>query len=341
MNQYPKTQQLLVNLVHQHIVPGISYCLFDGEQTIRKVMGEAAWLPEEEPLRSGMQYDLASLTKVVGTVPVIQQLMQRRLVSLDDPVTRFLPEFTDSRPTVRNLLTHTSGLHGYIPHRNQLSPQELKRAFITTQRVDDSFNRQIRYADVNFLLLGWIIEQVTGESVAHAIQELVTQPLGMADTSYHPSAVNAVPTEKQAVRGVIRGQSHDPKGYILGDDCGCAGLFSTLADLETFGRSLIERQMNGQLSASLIDMLFTDQTLIPGHHSRSLGWKLLHSPVDGHILISHTGFTGTWIILDRQQDTGMVVLTNRVHPSAKNQAFLDARDHIFAIYLRENQQKRL
>ncbi len=336
MNQYPKTQQLLIELVRHHTVPGISYCLFKGKQSIRRVMGEAAWLPEKEPLRPGMQYDLASLTKVVGTVPVIQQLIQRQLIGLDDSVTRFLPEFPDSRPTVRNLLTHTSGIHGYIPHRNQLSPENLKRAFITTQQVDDSLNRQIRYADVNFLLLGWIIEQVTGETVADAIREFVTQPLGMTNTGYHPSPINAVPTEKQSFRGIIRGQAHDPKGYILGDDCGCAGLFSTLDDLETFSRSLIESQLNGQLSSSMVDMLFTDQTPIPGHHSRSLGWKLLHSPADGHLLISHTGFTGTWIILDRQQDTGMIVLTNRVHPSANNQPFLDARDHIFATYLREN-----
>lgn len=338
MNQYPQTQQLIVNLVKDQIVPGVSYCLFNREQSLRRVVGDVAWVPSKEPLRPGMQYDLASLTKVVGTVPVIQQLIQRRLVNLDDPITRFLPTFADSRPTVRNLLTHTSGIHGYIPHRNQLPPVELKKAFITQQQVDDSLNRQIRYADVNFLLLGWIIEQVTAESVASAVRELVTEPLGMTATTYHPSVENAVPTEQQVRRGIIRGQSHDPKGYILGDDCGCAGLFSTLRDLETFSRSLIERQLNGRLSSSMINMLFADQTPIPGRHSRSLGWKLFYSPADGHPLISHTGFTGTWLVLDRQRDTGMIVLTNRVHPTANNQAFLDARDRLFATFLRENDQ---
>lgn len=335
MNQYPVTQQQLISLVDHRIVPGISYCLFNGADRITKVVGDAAWVPAREPLHPGMQYDLASLTKVVGTVPVIQQLMQHRLVSLDDPVTRFLPMFSDQRVTVRNLLTHTSGLHGYIPHRNQLSPQELTTAFITQQRVDDSLNRQIRYADVNFLLLGWIIEQVLGTTVADAVNELVTTPLGMMDTGYHPTVSRSVPTEKQPQRGLIRGQAHDPKGYILGDDCGCAGLFSTLEDLVCFGHHLIATGLNGRLSPAMVEMLFTDQTPIAGKHSRSLGWKLLHSPADGHLLIAHTGFTGTWIILDRQEQSGMVVLTNRVHPTANNQRFLTCRDQIFATYLQE------
>ncbi len=87
-------------------------------------------------LKPGMLYDVASLTKVVGTVPVIAQLIQKGTLSLDDPIKQYLPEFNDDRPTIRNLLTHTSGIAGYIPHRNELTAPELKKAFLTKMHVE-------------------------------------------------------------------------------------------------------------------------------------------------------------------------------------------------------------
>lgn len=335
MKEYEQTQQQLQALVQQGIVPGISYLIFDHQRQFQRVIGLAEVTPQREKLRSGMQYDLASLTKVIGTVPVIMQLMQRNLIHLDDPVSRYLPTINSSQITVRNLLTHTSGLHGYIPHRDELPANQLKQAFLHSQTVDDSWNRQIRYADVNFLYLGWIIERITELSVAQAIQQFVSEPLGMTETTYHPVVQNTVPTAIQPDRGLIRGQVHDPKGYLLGEHCGCAGLFSTLADLTKYSRALIETNLNGLLSEQLIRQLFMDQTLLSGSHSRSLGWKLFHDRYDRHCLISHTGFTGTWLVLDRQQDQGMIVLTNRVHPTGVNDAFLRARDRIFATYLKE------
>lgn len=335
--QYQKTIAGLDAMVDEGIVPGISYAIFDHEQEYREVKGLAEVQPEKEPLRKGMQYDLASLTKVIGTVPVITVAIQEGKVGLDDPVKKYLPSFTDSRPTVRNLLTHTSGICGYIPHRDELSAEELKQAYLTQQHVDSSLNRQIRYADVNFLYLGWIAEQVYGEPIQQLIQNRVLKPLKMTGASFNPDVKNCVPTEIQAQRGLIRGVAHDPKAYILGAECGCAGMFATLDDLLVYGRALIETNLDGLFSADTVNQLFRDQTLIPGEHSRSLGWKLLHATNDHHLMISHTGFTGTWLILDREEDQGMIVLTNRVHPTAKNDAYLQARDRLFATYLHEKE----
>lgn len=321
-------------MVHDGIVPGISYLIFDGRNEIKDVRGLAQTRPTPEPLVPGMQYDLASLTKVVGTVPVIGQLLDEGRLQLDAPVCQYLPEFTDPRPTIRNLLTHTSGITGYIPHRNELSAPDLRHAFLTTQHVDSSLNRQIKYADVNFLYLGWVIEALCQQPVQSVITKRVLKPLGMTGATFHPTKKRAVPTEIQSRRGLIRGSVHDPKGYILGEHCGCAGLFATLDDLTIFGRALIETDLNHLLKPSTVSAMFKDQTRIPGPHSRSLGWKLLHAN-DGHLLISHTGFTGTWLILDRQTDQGFIFLSNRVHPTARNQEFLDRRDQIFASYLRE------
>ena len=163
---------------------------------------------------------------------------------------------------------------------------------------------------MNYLYLGWIIERIYNQPVQKVIAEQVLKPLNMPTATFNPHPANCVPTEVQEKRGLIRGETHDPKGYILGESCGCAGLFASLKDLEIFSHA---------------------------PHSRSLGWKLFHAK-DHHLLISHTGFTGTWMVLDRQTDQGFIVLTNRVHPSAKNQEFLAARDQLFAIYLTEKEK---
>ena len=338
MKHFTKTVAQLNALADDGIVPGINYLLFQGQESIRETRGFAQTRPVPEILTPDMQYDLASLTKVLGTVPVIMMLVQEEKIAIDDPVQKYLPEFGDARPTIRHLLTPTSGISGYIPPRDQLSPQELKRAFLIQQRVDSSFNRQIRYTDVNFLYLGWIIEAVCRQSVQTVITERVLHPLGLAGATFHPAADQCVPTEIQPGRGLIRGTVHDPKAFVLGAHCGCAGLFASMADLERFSHALIETNLAGLLTSKTVDCLFRDQTPLSGPHSRSFGWKLLHSRAsDRHLLISHTGFTGTWLILDRQTDQGMIVLTNRVHPTAKNQAYLDRRDRIFASYLAEMQ----
>lgn len=339
MGKYDLTVTQLRRMVKEGVVPGVSYIIFDRQKEIKEVLGLSAIYPQPQPLKEGMQYDLASLTKVVGTVPVIGLLLQNQQLQLDDPINKYLPEFSDERPTIRNLLTHTSGITGYIPHRNELSSAELKHAFLTQMHVEDSLNRQIKYADVNFLYLGWIIQRIFGIPVQKVITEKILQPLGMKGATFSPSLENSVPTEVQPDRGIIRGKTHDPKGYILGSECGCAGLFATLDDLVIFSRALLENNLNGLLNSSMIDALFKDQTPMQGLHSRSLGWKLFHSRSDDHhLIISHTGFTGTWMVLDRQEDQGFIVLTNRVHPSAQNQDFLDARDHLFATYLKEKEK---
>lgn len=335
MERYQETIKQLNAMVDDGVVPGMTYLIFDGKQEWTATRGWAELKPTQEKLRPGMVYDLASLTKVVGTVPVVAMLIQEGRLHLDDPVRQYLPEFDDPRPTIRNLLTHTSGIHGYISHRNSLPADKLVTAFLTQQTVASTLNRQICYADVNYLYLGWIIERVCGQPVQAVIAQRVLKPLGMTTATFQPTPADAVPTEIQPGRGLIRGQVHDPKGYILGDRCGCAGLFAGLNDLTIFGRQLIENRLGGLLNAKLIDALFVDQTPIPGPHSRSLGWKLLHDRGDGHLLISHTGFTGTWLILDRQTDQGFIFLSNRVHPTAANQEYLNRRDQIYATYLRE------
>lgn len=335
MNQYKRTRQQMKALVTDRIVPGVSYVIFDGRETKREVFGSAQIKPTVQPLWNHAKYDVASLTKVVGTTTVIMQLVQQGRISVDDSIQLYLPKFSDSRVTIRHLLTHTSGITGYIPNRNALRPDQLTRALLAL-RVGTDFNQRVKYADIGFIYLGWIIEHFYHQPVQTVIQQRVLDPLGMNESTFQPVAAQCVPTEMHPQRGLIRGMVHDPKAYILREHCGCAGLFTTLDDLERFGQAFVETNLNGMLSGETMRQLSRDQTPMDGYHGRSFGWRVLPSgTADDHLVLYHTGFTGTWMILDSQTKQGFIFLSNRVHPSAANEEFLVRRRQIVQTYLQE------
>lgn len=328
---YTKTQELLNSLVAQKIVPGVSYALINGQTVWERVLGQRRWLPTTAPLRPGLQYDLASLTKVVGTATVIFQLVEQGRCRLDEPVQKYLPAFADARVTLRHLLTHTSGIAGYIPHRDELSGPDLKAALLALP-VSDKFG-QVVYADVNFLYLGWIIEAITQETVQQAITTRVLQPLQLTGATFTPAAARCVPTTYAA--GQLRqGVVHDTKARILGVHCGSAGLFADLTTLVTFCQWYLGQRpdLPAVVSPTFREKLTQDWT--DGHLGRSLAWDLRRA-AGGHQLLYHTGFTGTFMLLDLAQQQALIVLTNRVHPQQKNDRFLVARDAIVQTYLAE------
>ena len=332
--QFQHTIALMDEMYDRGVVPGMSWEIFAGPQHLRQVVGQAQLVPQAAPLKPGMFYDLASLTKVVGTLPVIGQLLQSGRLNLDDPVKAYLPEVGEGA-TVRNLVTHTAAIEGYIPHRNELPRQELLQALLSQEHFGHNVNRNIAYTDIGFIYLGLIAERICGRPIQDLVTDMVIKPLGLEDEmTYHPDASRCVPTAISPQRGLIKGVPHDPKAYVLGSQCGSAGLFATLDGLSHYAHALIEDNLDGLLQKRIIDLMFADQTRLPGLHNRALGWKLMHaaSP-DHHALISHTGFTGTWIILDRQADVGFIFLSNRVHPHSQNDAFLDYRAQIMAAYL--------
>ncbi|MDF9446000.1 serine hydrolase, partial [Limosilactobacillus mucosae] len=114
MRAYQNTIRSLNTMVESGIVPGISWAIFEGQETLKNVTGLAQLQPQKEALKDGMLYDVASLTKVVGTIPLIMQLKDEGQLDWDDPVVNWLPELNDDRATIRNLITHTSSIEGYI-----------------------------------------------------------------------------------------------------------------------------------------------------------------------------------------------------------------------------------
>lgn len=333
---YQATKAALRRLVSEKIVPGVSYALIDGDRIETGNWGQAALVPHREPLRAGMQYDVASLTKVVGTLSVTLQLLAQGRLRLTTPITTWLPAFGDNRVTVQHLLTHTSGITGYIPNRNQLTAPELTRALLGLH-VGPTFNVKMVYADVNYIFMGWIIEKILGVPVQVAVQKRVLTPLGMSHSTFTPrDPLACVPTAVTPQRGVIRGEVHDPKGAVLKRRCGSAGLFSTVDDLARFCQAYCHpEQVAAVLPPTWVHRLVDDWTPT-GSAGRSLGWALTATqwPV-AHRVLWHSGFTGTYLVIDPKTAQAMVFLTNRVHPVAPNLPYLAQRNAVIGTYLAE------
>lgn len=320
----------MIQMVNAGVVPGVSYAHLHDGQVETMVYGNAETVPVTKPLKWGMLYDMASLTKVVGTTTMILKMIEEGNLSLDDRVADLISDFKDERVTLRHLLTHTSAISGYIPHRNQLPPDKLIRA-IDSLPVAEWFDKKVVYTDVGLIMLGQIIEKFYHVPVQQVIHNEVLIPLGLTESTFTPVKENCVPTEVTSDRGVIQGEVHDPKAFILKEHCGSAGLFMTLNDVIKFAQWILGITSHELLQRATIDSLFKDWTT---HHlGRSLGWDLRFSP-DGTPWIYHTGYTGTYIILSKQLQEGLIVLTNRVHPQADNQAFLDMRDQLITDFIK-------
>lgn len=333
---YLQTKAALQRLVREKVVPGVSFALIDGDRVETGQYGQAALIPQPEPLHAGMLYDVASLTKVVGTLSVILQLLAEGRLRLADCVHDYLPEWQDRRVTVHHLLTHTSGITGYIPNRNQLAAPELTQALLHLH-VGPTFDRKMVYADVNYIFLGWIVEKILGDPIQTVVQRRVLTPLGMSHSTFTPvNPQSCVPTAQTVERGLVRGEVHDPKGYVLQRRCGSAGLFSTVDDLARFCQAYWHpERVAAVLPPVLVHQLAMDLTP-NGRAGRSLGWALTSTQwPTPHRVIWHSGFTGTYLVIDQQQQQAMVFLSNRVHPVAPNEPYLNQRNAVIGTYLAE------
>ena len=208
--------------IEHRVYPGASLALYHQGQWQEYYVGSQDGL---EPVTAGLTYDLASVSKVVGVGTLVIFRVNSGALELDRSLTSYYPAFQDERVTIRQLLTHTSGIDPYIPNRDSLNAQELKEA-INRLKVTD--NKRFHYTDVNFLLLGFLLEEMTGRRLDELIDEEVLEPFGMGETFFGPVS-QAVPT----VRGQKPGLVHDPKARVLGRHAGSAGLFSTVKDLES------------------------------------------------------------------------------------------------------------
>ncbi|WP_048000204.1 serine hydrolase domain-containing protein [Lactiplantibacillus herbarum] len=333
MAGFERTKQVIDQMVTDGVIPGASYAVIAGSDIERAQVGVAQTQPQAKPLWPDALYDLASVTKVIGTTTVALQLIASGQLDVHQSVHDYLPAFVNRDVTVLNLMTHTSGLSGYIPNRGVLSADELLAAIQTLPISRANLNHRVVYTDLGLILTGMIIEKILGMSIQTAVDERVIQPLQLPDATFKPSVQRAVPTVYSAQSGLLQGIVHDPKARTLGEHCGSAGLFASVADLERFSQLMLGQiDVPNVLDQQTITSLYQDWT--PNHDlRRSFGWNLWHRDAQSLPVIFHTGFTGTLLMLDRERQTALIFLSNRVHPVVDNASFLPARRRLIAAWL--------
>ncbi|HET6701881.1 MAG TPA: serine hydrolase domain-containing protein [Gemmatimonadaceae bacterium] len=276
-------------------------------------------------------WDLASLTKVVGMTTAMMQLVEQDRVELDAPVARYLPEFTGEgkdRVTIRHLLTHSSGLPSWRPLYKEAAAADTAIAIVLATPLDTVPGARMVYSDLGAILLGKVVERVSGETLDAYLARHVFGPLGMTSTMYRPDASvhdRVAPTEFDPWRQRhIRGEVHDENAFMLGGVSGHAGLFSTAADLTRFARMMLAGGvLDGVrvLRPSTIAQFTAVQD--PGLSHRALGWETPSGQNSAGRAMSarafgHTGFTGTSLWMDPERGAFVLLLTNRVNPSRQN-----------------------
>ena len=293
-----------------------------------KGYGSADWgfgLPSVQ-VRSTL-YDLASLTKVAATSAAAMVLYDRGRLKLDAPVSRYLPAFRGgdkSRVTVRDLLTHRSGLPAGRSLASAHNARQARRLIIETP-LEAPPGTRTEYSDVGADVLGFVIEAIAGERLDQFVSRTIYRRLGLQNTMFLPGRARrarVAPTENNPPRGYpIRGEVHDDAAFALGGVAGHAGLFATASDLAVFAQMMLNGgKYNGvRIVSDTTVARFTQRTA----GSRALGWDMCIGGGScgfhmGPRAYGHTGYTGTSLWIDPDQQMFVIVLTNWVHaaPSA-------------------------
>lgn len=336
---YEKTKKQIDAYLKEDVFPGVSFSFIRGGEREAVTKGLAQVLPKKELLTEALLFDVASLTKVICTTTVVLQLMEEGMLELDAPIRTYYPSFQDPTITIRHLLTHTGDINTYIENRDALSQKELIAAY---NHVESGKKRGIesKYTDTGTILLGLMLEELLGKTAVDIFEERVLTPLEMTDSCFLPSdPAQTVPTELHAKRGLIRGKTHDPKAFVLAERAGNAGLFANLTDVEKFVTMYLNRGIYREqrfLQEATILMLLKDHSSAV-NHPRSLGWDLKMGS-DGTMYLFHTGYTGTFILMDILSQEAFILLSNRVHPVDKRAEYIEKRDQLIQLYLDEKEE---
>ncbi|MCX8064636.1 MAG: DUF1343 domain-containing protein [Candidatus Hydrogenedentes bacterium] len=284
-------------------------------------VGKKSLIPEEEVNTIDTIYDLASLTKVVATTTAIMLLYQEGRLRLDDSIIEYIPIGRFKNISIRHLLSHSSGLPAHAEWYKEINSIEdfLIKIYKTDLLFPPGSNHL--YSDFGFILLGHIVELITGRSFESYCRLNIFEPLKMTSTFFKvPNELigRCAPTELCGWRKkIIRGEVHDENAYALGGVAGHAGLFSTAEDLGRFCRAMIHKKL---LKAEVIEEMATSRVVL-SYPWQVLGWKTdpywdsIEGVIPFRTALGHTGFTGTCLWWDRLSGYYAILLSNSCHPS--------------------------
>lgn len=305
-----------------------------------RTYGRIDWDPDSPEVTDSTLYDLASLTKVVGTTTAAMMLVQQHRLSLDAPVWKYLKVWprkgAKGRITIRELLLHTSGLPEGADLWYAPGDRMERIRWIASRPLVYKPGRHTLYSDLGMIVMGAVIEKITGTRMDGFLSARVFQPLGMRDTHFNPlnprngspfDLARIAPTERQD-DGLLHGRVQDPSAQALGGVAGNAGLFSSIRDLARFAGMMLTGATGHDtklLHAATVKRFLAHR---PGAE-RVLGWEMaVDRPGLSPTAFGHTGYTGTSIWIDPHRGYYIVLLTNRLDPTAANRKHLALRKAI-------------
>jgi len=308
-------------------IPGVVVLIGRGDVILlQRAYGSRRLLPSPVPMTVDTIFDIASLTKPVGTTLAVMALVERGAIKLEAPVGQYLKEFHGKQfdeITIRRLLTHSAGLIAYP--QNATVAAGFPRAVREIAKLPLEYppGSAFQYSDTGFILLGEVVRRVSGVPLDRYLERILFRPLGLHDTTFQPktSAMARVAPTEFANGHLLRGEAHDPRARLLGGVAGHAGMFSTAADLARICRMLLNR---GTLEGHRILDPATARTIWEvapdGRGTRTLGWDVTSSysrtmaPFFPEGSVGHLGFTGTALWIDPPTRSYIIILSNRVHP---------------------------
>ncbi len=339
---FSKVDSMMEAAIEKHVFPGGVLLIGKGGKVIyEKPFGHFTYDENSTADSKETIFDLASVSKVVGTTTAAMILYDKGKLKLDEKVSHYLPAFAKNGKedvTVRNLLLHNSGL---IPYRDYMSLYKTKDEVINSimnEKLQYSIGSETVYSDLNMIVLQQILEKISGKPLDVFLKENVFKPLNMNRTMYNPPKelwYYCPPTSLKSVgekrnKGVV----HDGNAFILGGVSGHAGLFSTAEDLAVFLQMMMQNGKYGEkqiVKTSTVKQWTKRQS---PESSRGIGWDTKsEEKSSAGVLFSknsfgHTGYTGTSLWVDRNRDLFVILLTNRVYPDENNTQIIDFRPRI-------------
>jgi uncharacterized protein YbbC (DUF1343 family) len=319
---------IVLDAIRNDQTPGAVLLVWhDGEFVYRKAFGNRSLEPRREPMTVDTIFDIASLTKVVATTIAVMQLEEQGKIRINDAVMKYLPEFGQNGKediTIRELLTHHSGLPKDVDLAEHWQGSEAAFRMAFAEKLIYPSGAHFLYSDVDFIVLGALVERVSGMALDQYCEKNIFAPLQMTHTRYLPPAAwlpQIAPTQFDEHDVMLRGVVHDPSTRRMGGVAGHAGVFSTADDLARFAEFLLTG--GPVLSQLTIEKMTTPQQPPTSSVLRGFGWDI-DSPFSsnrGDLLpvgsYGHTGFTGTSLWIDPTTRTFIILLTNAVHPRGK------------------------
>jgi len=338
------------NWIAQKAFPGAVLAIGQhGKLVALKSFGRMDYSPHARRVTRDAMFDLASLTKVIATTTAAAILYDRKQLDLDAPVVRYIPEFAGpggrENILVRHLLSHSSGLNSRQVLWKQATDRPGIMKLIYALPLDWPAGERTQYRDYNMIVMGEIVNRITGRPFDEFLAHNVFRPLGMKHTRYNPPAKwlrRIPPTEQDDTlrHRMVHGVVHDENAFLMGGVSGHAGLFSSARDLS----AIAQMWLNGgiykgkRILSEAVVHHFMERQASPAQTTRALGWDTpgdngFPGPKSSPNAIIHTGFTGTSIYIDPQRDAFIILLDNRVHPTRDNNLINQARPAIHTAIL--------